>query len=87
MVIYTLVVNHLFCCSPKPIINPVNVDSLEHVIDSLKSKRDTLFIIKDSIKKEIIQIEKEYETKYINVDSQSIDSDIKFFSEYLSKNF
>lgn len=46
--------------------------------DSIKYKIDTIMIKMDTIKSL-------YETKYAVIKNQSVDSDIKFFSDYISK--
>lgn len=62
------------------------IDSLELVISDLESQKNQIEIQTDSIIVEIVKIKDNYETKYIDIVNQSVDSDIKFFTEYLSKN-
>lgn len=53
--------------------------------DSIRTINDTIIIQRDSIINKRIYLEKEYETETININNQSISSDIKFCSDYLSK--
>lgn len=60
------------------------VDSLQNVVDSLKLLEPEIKYKTDSVKVEIIKIQKDYESNYNNVVNQSLTSDIKFFSDYIS---
>ena len=60
------------------------VDSLQLVVDSLQNKKAEIVYIIDSVKVETTKVKDKYETVYIDVTNQSIDSDIKFFSDYIS---
>lgn len=62
------------------------IDSLEVVIKDLKAQKTQIQTKTDSVIVEIVKIKENYETKYIDVAGQSIDSDIEFFTEYISKN-
>lgn len=62
------------------------IDSLELVISDLKSQKTQIQTKTDSVIVEITKIERNYETKYIDIVGQSINSDIEFFTNYLSKN-
>lgn len=62
------------------------IDSLELVISDLRSQKTQIQTKTDSVIVEIIKIKENYETKYIDIASQSINSDVEFFTEYLSKN-
>lgn len=62
------------------------IDSLELVINNLKAQKTQIQTKTDSVIVEIVKIKKDYETKYIDIAGQSIDSDIEFFTEYISKN-
>lgn len=59
-------------------------DSLQLVVDSLQNKKAEIVYIIDSVKVETTKVKDKYETVYIDVTNQSIDSDIKFFSDYIS---
>lgn len=62
------------------------IDSLNLCVKDLYKERDSLIHVIDTTKTEITIIEKEYEKEYIDVTNQSIGDDIKFFSEYISKD-
>lgn len=59
-------------------------DSLQLIVDSLQNKKAEIVYIIDSVKVETTKVKDKYETVYIDVTNQSIDSDIKFFSDYIS---
>ena len=59
---------------------------LDSQIDSLESKRDTLINQISISKIEVQNIEKWYEETRAVINNQSTDSDIVFFSKYLSNN-
>ena len=59
---------------------------LDSQIDSLESKRDTLINQISISKIEVQNIEKWYEETRTVINNQSTDSDIVFFSKYLSNN-
>lgn len=63
------------------------VDSLNIKIDSLKIQRDTLFSNIDSSKQHIGLIELQYEKDFNTIINQPVDSDIKFFTNYISETF
>ena len=54
-------------------------------IDSIKVVNDTLKLKLDSITKSIYNLNTEYEKDKLTIINQSSDSDILFFSRYLSK--
>jgi hypothetical protein len=60
------------------------VDSLQLIVDSLQQKKSEIVYITDSIIIETTKVKDKYETLYIDVSNQSVDSDIKFFSDYIS---
>lgn len=60
------------------------VDSLQLVVDSLQNRKAEIVYIIDSVKVETTKVKDKYETVYIDVTNQSINSDIKFFSDYIS---
>jgi hypothetical protein len=81
--IYSIVVSLILHNHTKPIIVNEVVDmndSLITVIDSLTEANLSLKEKRESIKVEIVKYEKLY------IDTGSLDSDIKFFSDYLSEN-
>ena len=83
--IYSLVVSLILYNHTKPVIvNTTTVidvnDSLLTVIDSLTEANQSLKEKRESIIVEIVKYEKLY------IDTGSLDSDIKFFSDYLSTN-
>jgi hypothetical protein len=81
--IYSIVVSLILYNHNKPIIvnEIIDVnDSLITVIDSLTETNLSLKEKRESIKVEIVKYEKLY------IDTGSLDSDIKFFSDYLSEN-
>lgn len=59
-------------------------DSLQLVVDSLQNRKAEIVYIIDSVKVETTKVKDKYETVYIDVTNQSINSDIKFFSDYIS---
>ena len=59
-------------------------DSLQLIVDSLQNKKAEIVYIIDSVKVETTKVKDKYETVYIDVTNQSINSDIKFFSDYIS---
>lgn len=63
------------------------VDSLNVKIDSLKLQRDTILSNIDSSKQNIGLIELQYEKDFNTIINQPVDSDSKFFTDYLSENF
>lgn len=63
------------------------VDSLNVKIDSLKIQRDTIFSNIDSSKQRIGLIELQYEKNFNTIINQPVDSDIKFFTDYISETF
>ena len=83
--IYSLVISFILYNHTKPVIvNTTTVidmnDSLLTVIDSLTEANQSLKEKRESIRVEIVKYEKLY------IDTGSLDSDIKFFSDYLSTN-
>ena len=81
--IYSLVVSLILHNHTKPVIvNEIidKNDSLITVIDSLTEANLSLKEKRESIKVEIVKYEKLY------IDTGSLDSNIKFFSDYLSAN-
>lgn len=64
----------------------LKLDSLNRVTDSIRLISDSLQQQIDSSKNKIVIIEKEYEKEYIDITNASIADDIRFFSDYLSKN-
>jgi hypothetical protein len=84
MSIYSLVVSLILYNHTKPVIVNTTVidtnDSLLTVIDSLTEANQSLKEKRESVKVEIVKYEKLY------IDTGSLDSDIKFFSDYLSTN-
>lgn len=74
----------------KPIKSYVDLQQelikLDSQIDSLESKRDTLINQISISKIEVQNIEKWYEETRAVINNQSTDSDIVFFSKYLSNN-
>lgn len=71
----------LFTCSRK------SVESPKTSIDSLKEINDSLQVKVDSIDSRLDSINNWYEKNCSIIINQSVDSDMWFFSEYLSKNF
>ena len=63
------------------------VDSLNVKIDSLKLQRDTILSNIDSSKQNIGLIELQYEKDFNTIINQPVDSDSKFFTDYLSESF
>lgn len=68
------------------------VDSLLIVNDSisiqnnlLKEQIDSLELLSNKVDSVIIEIEHWYEKELVDITNQSISSDIRFFTEYLSK--
>lgn len=66
---------------------------LIHLNDSLSIITSELYSSIDSLNREvvkvdsiIIEVERIYEKNFIDISNQSITSDTRFFSEYLSKN-
>lgn len=74
LIILLIVTNYK---SSSTIIN--NADSVKIINDSIHE------IIKES-EVRIVEINKEYEKKLIDIDTQSVYSDALFFSNYLSKD-
>ena len=66
--------------------NTERVDSLQSILDTLKTKNVYLENKIDSSKSTIKITKNYYEKKESIILSQSVDSDIVFFSDYLSKN-
>lgn len=78
---------------PCKLLNPpvdttllLKLDSINRVTDSIRLVSDSLQRQIDSSKVKVVIIEKEYEKEYIDITNASISDDIRFFSEYLSKN-
>lgn len=61
-----------------------SLNALDMKLDSISNRRDTIIQLIDSSKTHLKVIEHWYEKKYINVTTQSVDSDCVFFREYLS---
>lgn len=59
-------------------------DSLQLVVDSLMQKKNEIVYITDSIIVETNKVKDKYETVYINVTNQSVNSDMQFFTNYIS---
>ena len=70
----------IFTCTRKPI------ESTKTEIDSIKNVNDSLQLKVDSIDSKLDSINNWYEKNCSIIINQSVDSDMWFFSEYLSKN-
>lgn len=70
----------IFTCTRK------SVESTKTEIDSIKNINDSLQLKVDSIDLKLDSINNWYEKNYNIIINQSVDSDLFFFSEYLSKS-
>lgn len=61
------------------------IDSLNQVIDNINSKVDSLQCKIDTTKQVIVNINKDYEEKYIDLSNAPLGEQLSFFSEYLSE--
>lgn len=61
-------------------------DSLEIINEQLTHSIDSLLLIENKIDSNIHYINKYYEKELINITNQSIGSDVRFFSKYLSED-
>lgn len=61
------------------------IDSLNQVINDISYKIDSLQCKIDTTKQTIVNINKDYEEKYIDLSNAPIGEQLSFFSEYLSK--
>lgn len=59
-------------------------DSLQLIVDSLLQKKAEIVYITDSIIIETNKVKDRYETVYIDVTNQSVNSDMQFFTDYIS---
>ena len=59
-------------------------DSLQLIVDSLLQKKAEIVYITDSIIIETNKVKDKYETVYIDVTNQSVNSDMQFFTDYVS---
>ena len=62
------------------------INNLERKIDRLSYQRDSLWSIIDTAKVEVIKIHEEYSKVRIDIIHQPVDSDIVFFTRYVSNN-
>ena len=62
-----------------------NIDSLSSCIETINKEKDSLRMVIDTTKSKIDTINYWYEKELINITNQPIRDDVKFFSEYLSK--
>lgn len=62
------------------------INNLERKIDKLSYKRDSLWSIVDTAKVEVIKIHEEYNKVRTNIIYQPLDSDIVFFTRYVSEH-
>lgn len=67
------------------IVNTSKIDSLQTIVNNLNLSIDSLKSIKDSVQIKIIKVNEQYKTQYSTVCKQSINDDIMFFTNYLSK--
>lgn len=59
-------------------------DSLQLIVDSLLQRKAEIVYITDSIIIETNKVKDKYETVYIDVTNQSVNSDMQFFTDYVS---
>lgn len=59
---------------------------MERKIDKLSYQRDSLRSVVDTAKVEVIKIHEEYNKVRTNIIYQPVDSDIVFFTRYVSEN-
>lgn len=75
---FVVIVVFYECRHTKPEVKPTEIDSIKVINDSLKLKID-------SINKSIFDLNTIYEEDKSVIINQPVDSDIEFFTRYLSK--
>lgn len=63
-----------------------SLDSINSQINLLQTSRDSLQIIVDTSKGEVIKVERNYEKAHKRIITQSVDSDCVTFTKHLSKH-
>ncbi len=90
LIIYSIIITVLFVRQkPTEVLNPDytnKIDSLENVIISYTAKNDSLLYVIANTTDSITYINNWYEKDITFIKSATVDSNINFFTDYLSKN-
>lgn len=90
LIIYSIIITVLFVHrKPAEVLNPDytnTIDSLENVIMSYTAKNDSLLYVIANTTDSITYINNWYEKDIAFIESADVNTNINFFTDYLSKN-
>lgn len=83
VVLTSIIVNK---CGHSITIDTSKIDSLQTIVDSLSNKKDSIDLRMDTVIVKIEKVKIKYEELTRTINTNSTDSNYKFFSEYIKKN-